>query len=130
MLLLEFSCVFHHLLVTSYVLLAKHMEVKLGSSPSASSWTTWMAYIRQHVRPWQYATSDSNRAKAQVWSCELAKTWYEKHNGNSSAKAATQFFKNDDLSFADCTINEASRVHDYQREPLALAPHGSCVERQ
>ncbi|CAK7333595.1 unnamed protein product [Dovyalis caffra] len=42
-----------------------------------------------------------------------------------SAKAATEFFKNHDLSFADRTITETMRAHDYNQGSLALAPYGS-----
>lgn len=42
-----------------------------------------------------------------------------------SAKAATEFFKNHDLSFAERTITETMRVHDYHKGSLALAPYGS-----
>ncbi|XP_008241318.1 PREDICTED: cytochrome P450 76A2-like [Prunus mume] len=42
-----------------------------------------------------------------------------------SAKAASEFFKNHDLSFANRTINEACRVYDYHKGSLALAPYGS-----
>ncbi|XP_044481320.1 cytochrome P450 76A1-like [Mangifera indica] len=42
-----------------------------------------------------------------------------------SAKAATDFFKNHDLSFADRNIIEIMRAHDYYRSSLALAPYGS-----
>ncbi|KAK9921137.1 hypothetical protein M0R45_029662 [Rubus argutus] len=42
-----------------------------------------------------------------------------------STKAATEFFKNHDLSFADRSITEGSRVHDYHKGSLALAPYGS-----
>ncbi|TXG58360.1 hypothetical protein EZV62_016189 [Acer yangbiense] len=42
-----------------------------------------------------------------------------------STKAATEFFKNHDLSFADRTITETMRAHDYCKGSLALAPYGS-----
>lgn len=42
-----------------------------------------------------------------------------------SAKAATEFFKNHDLSFADRTITETMRAHGYDQGSLALAPYGS-----
>ncbi|KAK9921136.1 hypothetical protein M0R45_029661 [Rubus argutus] len=42
-----------------------------------------------------------------------------------SAKAATEFFKNHDLTFVERSINEGSRVHDYHKGSLALAPYGS-----
>lgn len=42
-----------------------------------------------------------------------------------SAKAASEFFKNHDLSFANRTINEGCRVYDYHKGSLALAPYGS-----
>lgn len=41
-----------------------------------------------------------------------------------SAKSATEFFKDHDLSFAERTISENSRVHDYHKSSLALAPYG------
>ncbi|KAI5319176.1 hypothetical protein L3X38_038884 [Prunus dulcis] len=56
---LEFSSLFSHLLVTSSALLANPPEIKIRQ-PSASSWTTRMAYIRQHVRPRHDATQDSH----------------------------------------------------------------------
>lgn len=56
---LEFSSLFSHLLVTSSALLANPPEIKMGQ-PSASSWTTRLAYIRQHVRPRHDATQDSH----------------------------------------------------------------------
>ncbi|KAK7337172.1 hypothetical protein VNO77_17734 [Canavalia gladiata] len=42
-----------------------------------------------------------------------------------SAKAATVFFKNHDHTFADRTITETMRVHNYDKSSLALAPYGS-----
>ncbi|KAK7244996.1 hypothetical protein RIF29_39826 [Crotalaria pallida] len=42
-----------------------------------------------------------------------------------SAKAATVLFKNHDHSFADRTITEIMRVHNYEKSSLALAPYGS-----
>lgn len=42
-----------------------------------------------------------------------------------STKAATEFFKQHDLSFADRTVYEVSRVHGYHKGSLALAPYGS-----
>ncbi|XVF07756.1 hypothetical protein REPUB_Repub06bG0167100 [Reevesia pubescens] len=42
-----------------------------------------------------------------------------------SAKAATEFFKNHDLSFAERSITEIMRAHDYHKSSVALAPYGS-----
>ncbi|KAF3441735.1 hypothetical protein FNV43_RR15650 [Rhamnella rubrinervis] len=42
-----------------------------------------------------------------------------------SSKAASEFFKNHDLSFADRSITEVSRVHDFDKSSVALAPYGS-----
>ncbi|CAK9165545.1 unnamed protein product [Ilex paraguariensis] len=42
-----------------------------------------------------------------------------------TAKAATELFKNHDLSFAERTIIETSRSHDYYLGSVALAPYGS-----
>ncbi|XP_024922629.3 cytochrome P450 76A2-like [Ziziphus jujuba] len=42
-----------------------------------------------------------------------------------SAKSAAEFFKNHDLSFAERTVTENSRVHDYHKSSLALAPYGT-----
>nr|AYV88862.1 cytochrome P450 oxidase CYP76A54 [Polygala tenuifolia] len=42
-----------------------------------------------------------------------------------TAKAATEFFKDHDLDFADRTIRNNMRVHDYSNGSLALAPYGS-----
>lgn len=42
-----------------------------------------------------------------------------------SAQAATEFFKNVDLSFANRNITETMRVHDYYQGSLALAPYGA-----
>ncbi|XP_065855057.1 cytochrome P450 76A1-like [Euphorbia lathyris] len=42
-----------------------------------------------------------------------------------SAKAAAEFFKNHDISFAERTITETMRVHGYNQGSLALAPYGS-----
>ena len=42
-----------------------------------------------------------------------------------STKSATEFFKNHDISFAERTITETMRVHDYHQGSLALAPYGS-----
>jgi cytochrome P450 len=42
-----------------------------------------------------------------------------------SVKAATEFFKHHDLSFAERTITETMRAHDYHQGSLALAPYGS-----
>lgn len=42
-----------------------------------------------------------------------------------SAKAASEFFKNHDLSFAERTKYETMRVHGYDQGSLALAPYGS-----
>ncbi|KAL5545952.1 hypothetical protein UlMin_005639, partial [Ulmus minor] len=41
-----------------------------------------------------------------------------------SAKAASEFFKNHDLSFAERTTTETSRVYDYHKSSLALASYG------
>ncbi|KAG6640492.1 cytochrome P450 76A2-like [Carya illinoinensis] len=41
-----------------------------------------------------------------------------------SAKAATEFFKHHDLSFAERTVTETMRAHDYNHGSLALAPYG------
>ncbi|CAI9262936.1 unnamed protein product [Lactuca saligna] len=41
-----------------------------------------------------------------------------------SAKAATEFFKNHDLTFMERTITEASKSHGYDKSSLALAPYG------
>lgn len=41
-----------------------------------------------------------------------------------SAKAATEFFKNHDLSFAERSVTEIMRVHDYDKGSVALAPYG------
>ncbi|KAK6942690.1 Cytochrome P450 [Dillenia turbinata] len=43
----------------------------------------------------------------------------------SSAKTATEFFKNHDLSFADRAIVDSMRCHDYHKRSLGLAPHGT-----
>ncbi|WRX23930.1 Cytochrome P450 - like 10, partial [Theobroma cacao] len=42
-----------------------------------------------------------------------------------STKAATELFKNHDLSFAERNITEIMRAHDYHKSSLALAPYGS-----
>ncbi|KAL5563304.1 hypothetical protein UlMin_033051 [Ulmus minor] len=42
-----------------------------------------------------------------------------------SAKTASEFFKNHDVSFAERTITQLSRVYDYHKGSLALAPYGS-----
>lgn len=42
-----------------------------------------------------------------------------------SAKTATEFFKSHDHSFADRTITETMRVHNYHKSSLALAPYGT-----
>ncbi|XP_050380392.1 cytochrome P450 76A2-like [Argentina anserina] len=42
-----------------------------------------------------------------------------------STKAATEFFKNHDLTFVERTIIEGSRAHDYHKGSLALAPYGT-----
>ena len=42
-----------------------------------------------------------------------------------SSKAAGELFKNHDLSFADRSIGETMRVHEYNEGYLALAPYGS-----
>ncbi|KAL6141845.1 hypothetical protein ACLB2K_060131 [Fragaria x ananassa] len=42
-----------------------------------------------------------------------------------SAKAATEFFKNHDLTFVERNINIGARVHDYHKGSLALAPYGT-----
>ncbi|KAL4592081.1 hypothetical protein LXL04_005063 [Taraxacum kok-saghyz] len=41
-----------------------------------------------------------------------------------SAKAATEFFKNHDLTFMERTITETSKSHGYDKSSLALAPYG------
>lgn len=41
-----------------------------------------------------------------------------------SSKAAAEFFKNHDLYFADRTITDIMRVHNYDKSSLALAPYG------
>ncbi|KAK7396631.1 hypothetical protein VNO78_17769 [Psophocarpus tetragonolobus] len=41
-----------------------------------------------------------------------------------SADAATVFFKHHDNTFADRTITETMRVHNYDKSSLALAPYG------
>ncbi|MFS8004318.1 putative cytochrome P450 [Helianthus anomalus] len=41
-----------------------------------------------------------------------------------SAKAATELFKNHDLTFVERTITETSKSHDYDKSSLALAPYG------
>ncbi|KHN18720.1 Cytochrome P450 76A2 [Glycine soja] len=41
-----------------------------------------------------------------------------------SAEAATVFFKHHDHAFADRTITEIMRVHNYDKSSLALAPYG------
>ncbi|MED6156675.1 hypothetical protein PIB30_016610 [Stylosanthes scabra] len=40
------------------------------------------------------------------------------------AKTATDFFKSHDHNFADRTINQTMRVHNYDKSSLALAPYG------
>ncbi|KAK7284931.1 hypothetical protein RJT34_19685 [Clitoria ternatea] len=42
-----------------------------------------------------------------------------------SVETATTFFKNHDHSFADRTITQTMRVHNYDKSSLALAPYGS-----
>ncbi|KAI4349039.1 hypothetical protein L6164_009687 [Bauhinia variegata] len=42
-----------------------------------------------------------------------------------SAKTAAEFFKNHDHNFAERTITETMRVHNYDKASLALAPYGS-----
>ncbi|XP_031252263.1 cytochrome P450 76A1-like, partial [Pistacia vera] len=42
-----------------------------------------------------------------------------------SAKAASDFFKNHDLSFAERTVTEIMRAYDYDKSSLALASYGS-----
>ncbi|KAL5740676.1 hypothetical protein ACOSQ2_029856 [Xanthoceras sorbifolium] len=42
-----------------------------------------------------------------------------------STEAATDFFKNHDLSFAERTITDIMRVRGYDKGSLALAPYGS-----
>ena len=41
-----------------------------------------------------------------------------------SSKAAGELFKNHDLSFADRSIGETMRVHEYNEGSLALVPYG------
>ncbi|KAL4289167.1 hypothetical protein AHAS_Ahas19G0359100 [Arachis hypogaea] len=41
-----------------------------------------------------------------------------------SAKTATEFFKSHDHNFADRTIIQTMRVHNYDKSSLALAPYG------
>lgn len=41
-----------------------------------------------------------------------------------SVKAATELFKNHDLTFVERTITETSKSHDYDKSSLALAPYG------
>ncbi|GJR08188.1 cytochrome P450 76A2-like protein [Tanacetum coccineum] len=41
-----------------------------------------------------------------------------------NVKAATELFKNHDLTFVDRTITETSKSHDYDKSSLALAPYG------
>ncbi|KAI7738854.1 hypothetical protein M8C21_012271, partial [Ambrosia artemisiifolia] len=41
-----------------------------------------------------------------------------------SAKAATELFKNHDLTFVERTVTETSKSHDYDKSSLALAPYG------
>nr|AZU97075.1 cytochrome P450 [Arnebia euchroma] len=42
-----------------------------------------------------------------------------------NAKAAAEFFKNHDISFADRNIVETMRSHNYNESSLVLAPYGS-----
>ncbi|KAF5953959.1 hypothetical protein HYC85_006815 [Camellia sinensis] len=42
-----------------------------------------------------------------------------------TTKAATELFKNHDLSFAERSISGLMRVHDYHKGSLALAPYGT-----
>lgn len=42
-----------------------------------------------------------------------------------STRAATDFFKHHDLSFAERKVTETMRVYDYHKSSLALAPYGS-----
>ncbi|KAF4388049.1 cytochrome P450 76A2 [Cannabis sativa] len=42
-----------------------------------------------------------------------------------SSKAATEFFKNNDMSFVERTITETSRALGYNKGSLALAPYGA-----
>lgn len=42
-----------------------------------------------------------------------------------STKAASDFFKNHDVAFADRTITDMMRVHNYHKSSVALAPYGS-----
>ncbi|XVE61558.1 hypothetical protein DITRI_Ditri06bG0050200 [Diplodiscus trichospermus] len=42
-----------------------------------------------------------------------------------STKAATEFFKNHDLCFAERKITETMRAHDFHKSSVALAPYGS-----
>ncbi|OWM69650.1 cytochrome P450 76A2-like [Punica granatum] len=42
-----------------------------------------------------------------------------------SAEAAAEFFKNHDIHFAERTITELMRVHDYHKGSVALAPYGA-----
>lgn len=42
-----------------------------------------------------------------------------------SAKAATDFFKNHDSTFAERKVTETMRVHGYDKSSLALAPYGA-----
>ncbi|MBA0776638.1 hypothetical protein Gotri_011603, partial [Gossypium trilobum] len=42
-----------------------------------------------------------------------------------STKAATEFFKNYDLTFAERHITEIMRAHGYHKSSVALAPYGS-----
>ncbi|KAK3405859.1 hypothetical protein EUGRSUZ_K02083 [Eucalyptus grandis] len=42
-----------------------------------------------------------------------------------SSRVATEFFKNQDLNFAERTVTDLMRSHDYHEGSVALAPYGS-----
>ncbi|KAG8386838.1 hypothetical protein BUALT_Bualt03G0190700 [Buddleja alternifolia] len=42
-----------------------------------------------------------------------------------SAKAATELFKNHDANFADRTITEVMKAHDFHKAAISLSPYGS-----
>ncbi|KAK6942667.1 Cytochrome P450, partial [Dillenia turbinata] len=43
-----------------------------------------------------------------------------------SAEVATEFFKNHDVNFAERTILDTMKVHDFDKNSISLAPYGPC----
>lgn len=109
------------LAVSTFILLqSKASKPKKGLPPGPPGWPVFGHMFKLGSAP--------HRAIAALQPKYGPVVWLKLGSVNTiavlTAKAACEFFKNHDLSFADRTIVETMTAHGYHIGSLALSPHG------